>query len=350
MMRFYNQPHRFYAGIDLHARTLYLCVLDQTGNILVHQNLAAKPDQLLAALAPYRDDLVVACECMFAWYWVADLCATHNIDFVLGHALFMKAIHGGKTKNDKIDALKIATLLRGGALPQAYVYPKGMRETRDLLRRRSFFVRQRAHLIAHVQNAASQYLLEPFAKKLTFAANREELDVASRFDDPSVRRAIAADLALVDAYDEQIGALELHLTRTAKIDDPQAYHRLRSIPGVGPVLGLVLLYEIHDIRRFASPGKFLSYARLVAGSHESAGKKKGSPGRKMGNAHLKWAFSEAACLIVRHSDKAKRWLERNTKKRGKARALAILSAKLGRTVWHLLTKREVFEEVRVFGQ
>ena len=269
----------------------------RTARSVFHQNLAAKPDQLLAALEPFRDDLVVACECMFAWYWVADLCATHNIDFVLGHALFMKAIHGGKTKNDKIDAHKIATLLRGGTFPQAYVYPKGMRETRDLLRRRSFFVRQRAHLIGHVQNTASQYQLEPFAKKLTYAANREELDILKRFDDPSVRRAVAADLALVDAYDEQIGALELHLTRTAKIDDPQAYHRLRSVPGIGPVLGLVLLYEIHDIRRFATPGRFLSYARLVKGSHESAGKKKGSPGKKMGNAHLKWAFSEAACLL-----------------------------------------------------
>jgi hypothetical protein len=83
-MRFYNQPHRFYAGIDLHARTLFVCVLDQDGQIVFHENLAAKPDQLLAALEPFRDDLVVACECMFAWYWVADLCATHKIDFVLG--------------------------------------------------------------------------------------------------------------------------------------------------------------------------------------------------------------------------------------------------------------------------
>jgi hypothetical protein len=129
MMRFYNQPHRFYAGIDLHARTLFVCVLDQDGQVRFHQNLAAKPEQLLAALEPFREDLVVACECMFAWYWVADLCATHKIDFVLGHALFMKAIHGGKTKNDKIDAHKIATLLRGGALPEAYVYPKATRRS-----------------------------------------------------------------------------------------------------------------------------------------------------------------------------------------------------------------------------
>jgi transposase len=90
--------------------------------------------------------------------------------------LYLKAIHGGKTKNDKIDANKIATLLRGGTLAQAHVYPKGMRETRDLLRRRAFLVRQRALLIAHIQNEASQYNLPEFAKKLTYAANREELD------------------------------------------------------------------------------------------------------------------------------------------------------------------------------
>jgi transposase len=286
---------------------------------------------------------------MFAWYWLADLCHAEDIPFVLGHALYMKAIHGGKTKNDKIDAFKIATLLRGGTLAQAYVYPKGMRETRDLLRRRSFLVRQRALLIAHIQNEASQYNLPAFAKKLSYAANRAELQVADHFPDPSVKLSIQTDLALIDAYDQQLGAVELYLQRHAKIDDGNTYHRLRSIPGVGKILALILLYEIHDISRFGDVGKFLSYARLVRGSHESAGKKKGSPGKTIGNAHLKWAFGEAACLLVRHSARGKAWLARKEKKHGKAKALAILAAKLGRTVYHLWRKREVFDEARVFG-
>jgi transposase len=96
-------------------------------------------------------------------------------------------------------------------------------------------------------------------------------------------------------------------------------------------------------------GNFLSYARLVRGSHESAGKKKGSPGKKIGNAHLKWAFGEAACLLVRHSERGKAWLARKEKKHGKAKALAILAAKLGRTVYHLWRKREVYDEARVFA-
>jgi transposase len=349
MMRFYNQQHRFYCGIDLHARTLAVCVLDATGAIAFRGSVAASPKAVLDALAPFREDVAVACECMFAWYWLADLCREQEIPFVLGHALYMKAIHGGKAKNDPIDAEKIARLLRGGNLPVAYVYPQAMRATRDLLRRRTFLVRKRAELLAHLVNTNSQYNLPPLTKKLAYAANREELDVASRFTDPSVRRSAEADLALIDAYDGQIRSLELYLARAAKVDDPQAFHRLRSVPGIGKVLALVLLYEIHDIRRFPSAGQFLSYARLVRCAHESAGKKKGSGGNKIGNAHLKWAFAEATCLLLRECEPAKQWLARREKKRGKARALGALAARLGRAVYHLLRRQEAFDLKRFFA-
>src|SRR5262245_860175 len=349
MMRFYNQQHRFYCGVDLPARTLSLCILDSAGVIVLHQTLAASPDTFLRAVTPSRDGLAVACECMFAWYWLADLCQEHGIAFVLGHAVYMKAIHGGKTKTDKIDAHKIAVLLRGGMLPQAYVYPRGMRETRDLLRRRTYLVRRRAEALVHLVNTNSQYNLPPFPKKLAYAANRAALDLPERFADPSVKKNVELDLALIDTCDAQIRAVELYLTRTAKVDDPQAYARLRSVPGVGPVLALVLLYEIHDIRRFPEVGQFLSYARLVRCGHESAGKKQGTGGNKIGNAHLKWAFSEAACLFLRESDQAKRWLARREKKHGKPRALGALAARLGRAVYHLLRKQEVFDGKRFFA-
>jgi hypothetical protein len=122
-MRFYTKQHKAYCGIDLHARSMYLCILNQAGEIMLHRNMKASPEALLKTIAPYRDDLVIAVECVFTWYWLADLCAREGIPFVLGHALYMKAIHGGKAKNDKIDSQKIAVLLRGGMLPQAYVYP-----------------------------------------------------------------------------------------------------------------------------------------------------------------------------------------------------------------------------------
>jgi hypothetical protein len=117
-MRFYNRQHRHYCGIDLHVKTMYVCILDSTGQVLLHRNVKATPAAFLEIVAPYREDLVVAAECMFTWYWLADMCADEEIAFVLGHALAMKAIHGGKAKNDKLDSFKIATLLRGGLLPR----------------------------------------------------------------------------------------------------------------------------------------------------------------------------------------------------------------------------------------
>ena len=97
-MRFYNRQPRHYCGIDLHVKAMYVCILDAAGQVLVHRNVKSTPEAFLETVAPYRDDLVVAAERMFTWYWLADLCAAQGIQFVLGHALAMKAIHGGKAK------------------------------------------------------------------------------------------------------------------------------------------------------------------------------------------------------------------------------------------------------------
>src|SRR5256886_16647229 len=107
-MRLYTQQHPFYCGIDLHARTMYVCILDQAGETLLHRNMTATPEALLTAIAPYREQIVLAAECLFTWYWLADLCAEHDIPFVLGHALSIKAIHGGKAKKGQIDPPKTA--------------------------------------------------------------------------------------------------------------------------------------------------------------------------------------------------------------------------------------------------
>ena len=80
-MRFYTQSHRYYCGIDLHARWMYLCILDPQGEVLLHRNLRACPEAFLKAVEPYRQDLVVAVECIFSWYWLADLCAEQGIEF-----------------------------------------------------------------------------------------------------------------------------------------------------------------------------------------------------------------------------------------------------------------------------
>src|SRR5205085_9866839 len=187
-MRFYTQQHQFYCGIDLHARTMYLCILNRDGEILVHRNMPAGPEPFLKAIAPYREDLVVWVECILTWYWLADLGARGAIPFVLGHALYMQAIHGGKAKNDQIDSQNIAVLLRGGMLPQAYGYPAEMRATRALLRRRLPLPRKRAALRAHIPQTNSQYTLPEMGKKRADQANRD--GVAARGSAPAVQKSV----------------------------------------------------------------------------------------------------------------------------------------------------------------
>lgn len=340
-MRFYTQTHQYYCGIDLHARSMYVCILDQAGTIVAHRNMPANPQRFASVIAPFREDIAVAVECIFTWYWLADLCAREGIPFVLGHALYMKAIHGGKAKNDKIDANKIAILLRGGMLPQAYVYPPEMRATRDLLRRRNHLVNKRAELLAHIQNTNSQYNLPAFTKKIARKANRE--DLAARFDDPHVRRSMELDIALIDVYDRELSQLELEIVATAKGHDANTFYRLRSVPGIGKILALVILYEIQDIQRFGKVGNFLSYARLVKCARESAGKRYGTSGAKIGNVHLRWAFGEAACLFLRNNEQGQRYHQRLVTKHGKAKALSIIAQKLGRAVYFMLKRQQVFD-------
>jgi transposase len=284
-MNFYSKEHRYYYGIDLHARSMYVCILNHAGEVMVHQNLPAEPDAFLKVIAPYREDVAVAVECIFTWYWLADLCQSEGIPFVLGHALYMKAIHGGKAKNDKIDSRKIAGLLRSGMIPQAYVYPAEMRSTRDLLRRRSYLVRKRADLLGHIQNTNSQCNLPEFGHQIVTQAQRAE--VAERFADPCVRKSIEVDVELIDLLAKQIWNLEAFILQTANAQDRNAIRLLRTVHGIGKVLSLVIFYEIQDIHRFPTVQDFASYSRLVKCAKESAGKRYGSSGGKIGNAHLK---------------------------------------------------------------
>ncbi|HUF72273.1 MAG TPA: transposase [Gammaproteobacteria bacterium] len=271
-MRFYTQTHRHYCGIDLHARSMYLCILDADGEVLLHRNMKSTPEAFLSAVAPYREELVV-------------------------------------------------------------------------LRRRNHLMRKRADLLAHIQNTASQYNLPPLGTRVDRKGERDS--IPAHFPDPVVRRSVELDLALIAHYDALLNTLEQELTLLAKGHDAFAYQLLRSIPGVGRILSLVMLYEIEDIGRFPRVQEFLSYARLVKAQRESAGKVHGHSGKKIGNAHLKWAFSEAAVLFLRKNPDRQRLVDRLAKKHGKGKALSILAARLGRTVYVMLKRREPVRSAEV---
>ena len=114
------------------------------------------------------------------------------------------------------------------------------------------------------------------------------------------------------------------------------------MPGIGKILRLILLYEIHDIARFPTGQDFASSCRLVKCAKESAGKRLGTSGTKIGNAHLTWAFSEAAVLFLRDNPAGQKYLARLEKKQDKGKAVTILAHKLARAVYDMLKRRRAF--------
>ena len=233
-------------------------------------------------------------------------------------------------------------------IPMAYVYPKPMRSTRDLLRRRMHFVRERADLLTHIQQTNYQYNLPKIGKTLKYKGNRE--GVAERFDDDSARKTVETDLELIAYYDTIIRKLEWHLVRSAKAHDPQALQILQTIPGIGKILSLVILYEIQDISRFPKVQDFASYARLIRPKKTSAGKNYGTGNGRIGNSYLKWAFSEAVILFLRETREAQPYIRRLERKYGKEKAKGIVAHRLGRTVYYMLKKKQVFDIKKFVNQ
>ena len=226
-MRFYTTPHQCYGGIDVHARTMSVGILNQDGESVRHRHMQTSPETRLRNMAPARADMVVAVDCRFTWSWLADRCAQEGIPCVLGHALDMKAIPGGKAKTDQLEAHTLAVLLRGGRLPQAYVYPAAMRAPRDLLRRRMPLMRKRAELLTHLQQTHRQDNLPEIGQKLASPAKR--VGGAERCADPAVHQRSEVDLAWIGHDDSRLRDLEVSVLTPAKEHPPQ--HTLRAPDG-----------------------------------------------------------------------------------------------------------------------
>ena len=340
-MRFATPTAAYYCGIDLHARTMYLVVLDQAGGVRLDRNYPARPDAFLAAVGPFRPNLVVASECVHSWYWLADLCATEEIAFVLGHALAMKAVHGSKNqvrrprRRRHRPAAPRRQPAHGLSLPQGEKGPARPAPHPTSLRPPS------PRTYGHVHTALRQLNLPPVSNDVKYKSKRG--GIAEAVPDPCVRRSVAADLELLDPLDATIRRLERDIEVAAREHYAQEMAVLQSIPGVGLIISLTVLLEINAVERFDSRQQFCSYARLIAPPLESAGKKVGVGCRKQGNAWLKWAFSEAAVLCAQKDERIGAYLQRLTSRYGTGKALGILAHKLGRAMYHMLLRKKVFD-------
>jgi len=351
-MKYYTSTTEYNCGIDLHARQMYVCLMDRQGKILVHTNIKNNDfNFFLSRIEPYRHSLTVCCECMFGWYWLADACQEANLPFVLAHALYLKAIHGGKNKNDRIDSEKLAHLLRSNLIPPAYVYPAGQRPLRALLRQRLCYVWRRTELLNRVQS--HQLAHNRPSIRCTTRYNRDPWEqlILARESHPLRQLALQNDMALIRHYDERIQSLEAKLLSLAKEHSARDFTLLLSVPGIGENLGLTILHEVGDIQRFPTVKDFLSYCRLVKGTVASAGKIKGLRGAKLGNPYLRWAFGEAA-VIAKRDHKVVGPLCQSLEARlggNKFKANTVVAIKLARAVYYMLKNHTVFDSQRLVG-
>ena len=172
---------------------------------------------------------------------------------------------------------------------------------------------------------------------------RTERGSPSALPIPPCRKALRSTWALITYDDQLLTDLELAIVKSAKPHDATTFDRLRSVPGVGKIVALVLLYEIHNIHSFPRVQDVVSSARLVTCAQESAGKRYGTAGTNMGHASLKWAFSEAAVRFLRHKPAGQKFLAKLERKYGQGKALTILAHKLGRAVYYMLKRKTVFD-------
>ena len=343
-MRYRHIHADYFGGIDVHPRRSQICVMDQTGQIMLNRNFQNDFSNLKKIIEPFQAQIALGCESTYTYYWISDGCRQSGIQFYLGHALYMKAISGNKQKHDPLDAKTIANLLRTSYFPEAYSYPKDMRATRDLLRRRHRLVRIRAEAYSHIQMTAHQYAIDGIGSfNLKTETNREQvLDI---FRDYAIDQIIQSDLDVIRSLDPVIAGIEKQVRVSAIYHNPGDFALLQTVPGIGEMLSLVILYETHDINRFPKHQNYASYSRVVKCDRTSSGKKVDRKNQKIGNPYLKWAFS-TVIINGQSSEPIRKYAQKLESRHGRPKARARIAHKFCKAVYYMLKNSQTFDEKR----
>lgn len=335
-----------YCGIDLHSTNNFISVLNENDKPLFEKRIPNDLEQVLLALAPYQDEIQgVVVESTYNWYWLVDGLKDAGFHVHLANTIAMRQYDGIKYTDDLSDARYLAHMLRLGILPEGYIYPKAERAIRDLLRKRLHLVQQRVmqHLAlqSHIARHTGERLSAVKIKQLT----TEGLNVL--LSDPHVLLAAEANLYIMGSLTETIAQIERSVLKQCR--DQSSFHLLKSIPGVGPILGMTILLETGTITRFPNAGHFASYCRCVKSEKLSNGKRKGSGNRKNGNKYLSWAFIEAAVKAARFEPKIKSYYQRKMAKSHRFVALKAVANKLAKASYYILRDQVPFDVKRSFG-
>ena len=335
-----------FGGLDLHGNNVFCALLDEQRNVVFEKRLPNDIASVTLALEPYKNRVeTLAVESTFNWYWLVDGLLETGYNTRLANPAKMKENIGLKHANDKTDARYIARQLSLGVLPTGYIYPKETRGVRDLMRKRGQMVHDRSTEAQRLTGLCARQTGQDLS-----AAKILDADPAQLFNGhaPSIRMA-EISRRHIEFLNAEIKTLEKHIL--AELPDKDAYERLMTIPGVGPVLARCILLETGPITRFKNAGNYASYCRAVPTTHTSNGKKKGEGNAKCGNRHLAWAFVEAANFAVRFSPEINAWFQRKLAKNPTLRVIAIkaLANKLAKACYFIMRDGTNFDLQKLIG-
>lgn len=335
-----------YAAIDLHSNNGVLSVIDDNDRVRYEHRLPNELPAVLSALEPFRDELVgVAVESTYNWYWLVDGLIEHGHRPRLVNTAAVPQYEGLKFGNDHSDSRHLAHLMRLGILPEGFIYPRNQRAVRDLFRQRMRLVQQSTRLIHSVQCAWSRRSGGRLAANAFRHLREAQLDEV--FTDPMERLAVSSQVAVWNVLQQQIARVEK--AALARLKDSPALAAVRTVDGIGEVLGGTIVLETGPIERFASVGEYASYCRMVESKRLSNGKLKGRGNVRCGNRYLAWAYMEAANFAIRYNEAASRWYQRKLARRSLVLARKALAHKLARTCYFLMRDGGTFDAQRLFG-
>ena len=268
----------------------------------------------------------------------------------LVHARKAKLMSGMINKTDKLDVRGLNRLQRTGTLPTVWIPPAEVRDQRDLPRTRMVLVRTRTHLKNRIHATLAKYGLTVTAVSDVFGKQGRVL-LADKIGLLPLHTRFATEHLLehLDFVDEQVVSFE-HRMRTIFTTTP-ALERLRSLPGVGFILGIVILSEVGDVDRFPDAEHLAAYAGTTPRVHSSGGKTRFGRTRPDVNHYLKWAFTEAAEACCQHREQP-HWKHRHVSRRyarvrhrkDHPKAITAVARHLTEATYWILTEEEPYQE------
>ena len=336
-------------GFDVHKRYSQIAVLNAEGQVCQRTKLVHSPEILKGYLGQFPAGTPVAFETVGNWYWIAEAIEAAGCEPLLTHAAKAKVMMGNVNKTDKLDAEGLATLLHLGKLPTVWIPDAALRDERELLRTRMFLSKIRTGLKNRIHAALAKYALVIEDSDIFVGKGYEHLKRILLELPTQTYACVAQELELLDQVQKQIDLLEKRIHQCVR--DTPATILLKTLPGFGKVFSALVTKEMGAVDRFPDAEHFASYAGCVPKVSSSGGKTHYGHLRKEANHYLKWAFIEAANVIVANRQKPAwrnkhvvRLYERTRQRKGHAVAVGAVARHLAEAAYWMLRKNEPYRE------